>query len=72
MPRTNRQIVKDTITTGSVTNGLLSPYQAKKFLKQLFNVSTSTFDGVFHGNTAQEMTINEAMSRINKWLGRKE
>lgn len=39
MPRTNRQIVKDTITTGSVTNGLLSPYQAKKFLKQTFDAT---------------------------------
>ena len=50
-------------------------YQVEKLREncvKLFNVSTSTFDGAFHGNTAQEMTINEAMSRINKWLGRKE
>lgn len=39
MPRTNRQIAKDTITTGVVTNGILKPYQAKKFLKQTFDAT---------------------------------
>lgn len=39
---------------------------------QLFGITTSTFDGAFYGNTAQEMSITEAKSRINKWLGRKE
>lgn len=39
----NQKIVKDaasnTITTGSVVHGLLSPYQAKKFLKQTFDAT---------------------------------
>lgn len=39
----NQKIVKDaasnTITTGSVVHGLLSPYQAKKFLKQTFDTT---------------------------------
>lgn len=41
MPRSNRQILKDgnTIVTGIVTNGLLQPYQAKKFLKQTFDAT---------------------------------
>lgn len=38
MPTTN-QIVKDAITTQVVTNGLLSPYQAKKFLQQTFEAT---------------------------------
>lgn len=41
MPRSTRQILKDgnTIVTGIVTNGLLQPYQAKKFLKQTFDAT---------------------------------
>lgn len=35
----NRQIVKDTITTGTVTHGLLNPEQASKFLKQTFDAT---------------------------------
>ena len=35
----NRQIVKDTITTGTVTHGLLQPEQARKFLKQTFDAT---------------------------------
>lgn len=40
--RSNKQIVKDgagAITTGVVTSGLLTPYQAKKFLKQTFDAT---------------------------------
>ena len=37
--RTNRQIIKDTITTDSVSHGLLAPYQAKKFLQQTFEAT---------------------------------
>lgn len=39
---TNKKIVKDaanTITTGTVTNGLLNPGQAKKFLQQTFDAT---------------------------------
>lgn len=38
---TNTQIVKDAgaITTGSVTHGLLQPYQAKRFLRQTFEAT---------------------------------
>lgn len=36
---TNAQIIKDTITTNSVSNGLLAPYQAKKFLQQTFDAT---------------------------------
>jgi hypothetical protein len=38
----NQKIVKDTagaITTGTITNGLLNPYQAKKFLQQTFDAT---------------------------------
>lgn len=35
----NRQIVKDTITTGTVTHGLLKPEQARKFLQQTFDAT---------------------------------
>lgn len=38
MPTTN-QIIKDAITTQMVTNGLLAPYQAKKFLQQTFEAT---------------------------------
>ena len=37
--RSNRQIVKDTITTNTVTSGLLTPGQAKKFLQQTFDAT---------------------------------
>lgn len=33
------QIIKDTITTATVTHGILKPYQAKKFLKQTFEAT---------------------------------
>lgn len=36
---TNAQIIKDAITTGSVSHGLLTPYQAKKFLQQTFEAT---------------------------------
>lgn len=36
---TNAQIIKDAITTNVVSNGLLSPYQAKKFLQQTFEAT---------------------------------
>lgn len=36
---TNAQIIKDTITTDSVSHGLLNPYQAKKFLVQTFEAT---------------------------------
>ncbi len=36
---TNAQIIKDTITTGLVSHGLLTPYQAKKFLQQTFEAT---------------------------------
>lgn len=41
MPRTNEQIVKDTITTaGLAAGGALSPEQASKFLQQTFEATT--------------------------------
>lgn len=39
---------------------------------RLFNVTTSTFDGAMYGHKETEMTIAEAGSIINKWLGGKE
>lgn len=36
---TNAQIIKDTITTESVSHGTLTPYQAKKFLVQTFEAT---------------------------------
>lgn len=36
---TNAQIIKNTITTDSVSHGLLTPYQAKKFLVQSFEAT---------------------------------
>lgn len=39
---------------------------------KLFSVTTSTFDGAMYGHKETEMTINEAGTIINKWLGRKE
>ena len=36
---TNEQIIKNTITTDSVSHGLLTPYQAKKFLEQTFEAT---------------------------------
>lgn len=36
---TNAQILKETITTDAVTHGLLSPFQAKKFLQQTFEAT---------------------------------
>ena len=36
---TNEQIIKNTITTDSVSHGLLTPYQAKKFLVQTFEAT---------------------------------
>ena len=39
MPNNNRQIVKETITTGTVTNGLLNPEQSRKFIQQTFDAT---------------------------------
>ncbi len=36
---TNNKIIKDAITTDSVSHGLLAPYQAKKFLQQTFEAT---------------------------------
>lgn len=36
---TTEQIVKDTITTQTVSHGILTPYQAKKFLTQTFEAT---------------------------------
>lgn len=36
---TNAQIIKDAITTDSVAHGMLTPYQAKKFLQQTFEAT---------------------------------
>ncbi len=36
---TTAQIIKDTITTATVTSGLLNPYQSKKFLQQTFEAT---------------------------------
>ncbi len=36
---TNAQIIKNTITTDSVSHGILTPYQAKKFLVQTFEAT---------------------------------
>lgn len=35
----NNQIIKDAITTTSVSHGLLAPYQAKRFLQQTFEAT---------------------------------
>lgn len=53
--RTNRQIVKDTgtVTTATVTNGLLQPYQAKKFLQQTFD-ATPLMQAVRHVTRAEK------------------
>ncbi len=40
MSMTNQQIVKETISTATVTSGLLNPEQSKKFLKQIFESTT--------------------------------
>lgn len=45
--RSNRQILKDTVTTSVVSSGLLQPYQAKKFLKQTFD-STPLMGAIRH------------------------
>lgn len=37
--RSNRQVIKDTITTATVSSGLLQDYQAKKFLRQTFDAT---------------------------------
>ena len=37
--RTNAEIIKDSITTDSLSHGLLTPYQAKKFLQQTFEAT---------------------------------
>ena len=50
---TNAQIIKDTITTESVTNGLLNPYQAKKFLVQTFE-STPFQQSIRHVTRAEK------------------
>lgn len=53
--RSNRQIVKDStaITTGMVTNGLLQPYQAKKFLRQTFD-ATPLMGAIRHETRAEK------------------
>ena len=37
--RSNRQVIKDTITTATVTSGLLQEGQAKRFLRQTFDAT---------------------------------
>ena len=36
----------------------------------LFGVTSSTFDGAFHGCTEEEMSIEDARARITAWLGK--
>ena len=37
---------------------------------QLFHITTTTIDGAMYGCEKTEMTVKEAQSRINKWLGK--
>lgn len=39
MPKSSRQIIKDSINTSTLTSGLLNPEQASQFLKMTFDVS---------------------------------
>lgn len=57
--RTTKQIVKDAITTTTVTNGLLQPYQAKQFLKQ-------TFDATPLMQSIRHVTRTEKSGEIDK------
>lgn len=56
---TNAQIIKDTITTSSVSHGLLTPYQAKKFLQQ-------TFDATPFQQSIRHVTRTEKSGEIDK------
>ncbi len=47
MPRTNDEIIKAAIQTTTLTNGLLNPEQARKFLRQTFD-ATSLLKQVRH------------------------
>lgn len=37
---------------------------------ELFDISTSTFDGAMYGCMETEMTVDEARARIARWLGK--
>lgn len=56
---TNAQIIKDTITTDSVSHGMLTPYQAKKFLVQ-------TFEATPFQQSIRHVTRTEKSGEIDK------
>ena len=56
---TNAQIIKNTITTDSVSHGLLTPYQAKKFLVQ-------TFEATPFQQSIRHVTRTEKSGEIDK------
>lgn len=59
MPKSTRQIVKETIQTSSVTNGLLNPEQVKKFIQQ-------TFDATHLGSLVRHETRVARTGEIDK------
>lgn len=59
MGNLNQQIIKDAITTGSLSSGILKPYQAKKFIQQ-------TFDATNLGQLVRHEMRRERTGEIDK------
>ena len=66
--RIEQAVVEPAETAKQETKFRVDKLRAK--CMQLFQITTSTFDGAMYGCTATEMTISEAQARINKWLGK--
>lgn len=65
---------KETVA-GTVAAGQEPKFKVEKLRAnstKLFSVTTSTFDGAMYGHKETEMTIAEARTIINRWLGGKE
>lgn len=67
--------VKETATIAEPEVNLEPKFKVEKLRAnsmKLFSVTTSTFDGAMCGHKETEMTIADARTIINTWLGRKE
>ena len=66
--RIEQAVVEPAETVKQETKFRVDKLRAK--CMQLFHITTSTFDGAMYGCEKTEMTVKEAQSRINKWLGK--
>lgn len=70
-PEAERGTVSKTEQVVEKTEPKFPIWQLRRHCLELFNVTSSTFDGAFHGHEG-EFTKAEAQEIITTWLGGKE